>query len=270
MRSVRVGGRCPGGAGGGRYLRASGGAAGGACWRCSGLALQREIGACGRSGGLHRHRVPLGLVMLAQGWITHPQLQAALECSGRAAADGLATGWCGVRGWSGAGDARVERAVELSGADGARRFCRSEMALVMPREFVEEFGVVPLRVGRTRVLQLGCEDQAECFGGLAVEKMPELKVQSGLVTGAQLRAARQRLLECRGGDGRYRAVGDADALAARITALLEQKQPLDSRLVRLHRYYWLRLWLESGTKGRAGSLPTGVEDMQDYVFTIGA
>jgi hypothetical protein len=58
-------------------------------------------------------------------------------------------------------------------------------------------------------------------------------------------------------------------MAARITAILEQKQPIASRLVRLHQYYWLRVWLESGVFGKAGSLPVTSEDVHDYVFTVG-
>ena len=63
-------------------------------------------------------------------------------------------------------------------------------------------------------------------------------------------------------------VEDKDAMAARITAILEQKQPIASRLVRLHQYYWLRMWLESGALGKAGSLPVTSEDVKDHVFTI--
>jgi hypothetical protein len=37
----------------------------------------------------------------------------------------------------------------------------------------------------------------------------------------------------------------------------------------MHRYFWLRLWLESGAKGIKGALPTDREDMFDYVFTVG-
>ena len=54
---------------------------------------------------------------------------------------------------------------------------------------------------------------------------------------------------------------DKDAMAARITAILEQKQPIASRLVRLHQYYWLRIWLESGALGKAGNLPVTSEDV---------
>ena len=59
-------------------------------------------------------------------------------------------------------------------------------------------------------------------------------------------------------------------MAARITAILEQKQPIASRLVRLHQYYWLRMWLESGAMGKAGSLPATSEDVMDHVFTVGS
>jgi hypothetical protein len=248
-------------------------------WGCSGRcvleivrgALRREIGESRPvMEEPHRHRIPLGLVMLAQGWITHPQLQKALELQ-RASGTGRIGDWlmqeCGVGAEQVARGLSVQWSCSVLNTEG---FTPERMALVMPRLFVEEFGGVPLRVRGERVLQLGFEDKLDASLALAVEKMTELQVQNGLVAGAQLRAARQRLLECEAVTVQTESMGDADALAGRITALLEQKQPLDSRLVRLHRYYWLRLWLESGTKGRAGSLPTSVEDMQDYVFRIGA
>ncbi len=40
----------------------------------------------------HRHRVPIGLVLLAQGWITHDQLKHALEAQRRARDCALASG----------------------------------------------------------------------------------------------------------------------------------------------------------------------------------
>jgi Type II secretion system (T2SS), protein E, N-terminal domain len=247
-------------------------------WGCSGRcvraivrgALRREMGDSRPvMGEPHRHRIPLGLVMLAQGWITHPQLQKALELQ-RASGTGRIGDWliqeCGVGAEQVARGLSVQWSCSVLDTEG---FTPERMALVMPRMFVEEFGVVPLRVRGERVLSLAFEDRLDASVALAVEKMTELQVQSGLVEGAKLRVARQRLSRCEAVAAQAEAVGDADGLTGRITALLEQKQPLDSRLVRLHRYYWLRLWLESGTKDRMGSLPTSTEDMQDYVFTIG-
>jgi CheY-like chemotaxis protein len=147
-------------------------------------------------------------------------------------------------------------------------FSPRDMALVMPRQFVEEFGLVPLRVAGGRLLYLGCEDRLNASVAYAVEQMSGLRVESGLVESTQLRAARASLLAVEGISTTMKAVADQDALAAQITAVLEQRQPLASRLVRLHQFYWLRLWLESGTRGEAGNLPRSHEDMHDCIFTI--
>ena len=100
--------------------------------------------------------------------------------------------------------------------------------------------------------------------------MSGLKVESGLVESAQLRSVRTSLSAAEAIPQTVKVVADQDALAAQITALLEQWQPVASRLVRAHQYYWLRLWLESGTKGEAGLLPRSAEDMMDYIFTMTA
>jgi CheY-like chemotaxis protein len=147
-------------------------------------------------------------------------------------------------------------------------FSPREMTLVMPRQFVEEFGLVPLRVAGGRLLYLGCEDRLNASVAYAVEQMSGLRVESGLVESTQLRGARASLLAIEGIPTTVKAVADQDALAAQITAVLEQRQPLASRLVRLHQFYWLRLWLESGTRGDAGNLPRSHEDMHDCVFTV--
>ena len=95
------------------------------------------------------------------------------------------------------------------------------------------------------------------------------KVESGVVEGSQFEAAQGLLLACDGVEMRLQAAKDKDTMAAKITAILEQQQPIASRLVRLHQYYWLRLWLEHGALGKVGTLPVANEDIRDYVFTIG-
>ena len=131
---------------------------------------------------------------LAQGWITHPQLQKALELQ-RASGTGRIGDWlmqeCGVGAEQVARGLSVQWSCSVLDTEG---FTPERMALVMPRLFVEEFGAVPLRVRGERVLQLGFEDKLDASVALVVEKMTELQVQSGLVAGAQLRVARQRLL----------------------------------------------------------------------------
>ena len=55
-------------------------------------ALGREMDARGSVREGHRHRIPLGLVMLEQGWITHHDLRAALVAQ-RAAGGGRLGVW---------------------------------------------------------------------------------------------------------------------------------------------------------------------------------
>jgi Type II secretion system (T2SS), protein E, N-terminal domain len=247
-------------------------------WGCSGrcvlammqAAVSRELGDGVEVATPHRHRVPLGLLMLGQGWITHPQLQRALEAQ-RESGTGRIGDWlqseCGVAPELVARGLSMQWGCPVLTTDG---FSPEAMALVMPRMFVERLGMVPLRVAGSRILYLGFEERLDASTTFALEKMTELKVESGLVTAAQLQAARSRLLECQSVEMRLESASDKDAMASRMTAILEQKQPVAARLVRVHQYYWLRLWLENASMGRKGTLPTTGEDVNDYLFTIGS
>ncbi len=247
-------------------------------WGCSGrcvlamvkAAVNREIGEGEEVVVPHRHRVPLGLVMLAQGWITHPQLRQALEAQ-RANGSGRIGDWliaeCGLE------TEQITRGLSMQWSCpvlSMKGFEPEAMALAVPKVFVEEFGMLPLRVAAQRILYLGFEDRLDASAALAMEQMTELKVESGLMDSAQFRDARATLLHCDTIQANIEAVTSTASLAARITAILEQKQPIATRLVRLHQYYWLRLWLESGAMGSMGSLPRTNEDVSDHIFTIGA
>jgi len=249
-------------------------------WGCSGrcvlemtrAAVQRELGDGTElaAGTPHRHRVPLGLLMLAQGWITHPQLRKALEAQ-RESGTGRIGDWlqseCGVEPEQVTRGLSMQWGCPVLTAEG---FSPDAMALVTPKLFVETFGFLPLRVAGSRILYLGFEERLDASTAFAVEKMTDLKVESGLVTGAQFRSARNRLLECDGVEAKLVTVADKDVLVARMTAILEHKQPVASRLVRVHQYYWMRIWLEKGSVGKMGSLPATGEDVCDHVFKIGA
>jgi hypothetical protein len=247
-------------------------------WGCSGrcvlamvrAAVRRELSDGGASAAPspHRHRVPLGLLMLAQGWITHPQLQKALAAQ-RESGAGKIGEWllseCGVDAEQITRGLSMQWGCPVLTTEG---FSPESMALVMPRVFVEKFGLLALRVAGSRILYLGFADRLDASLAFAMEQMTELKVESGVVEGAQFEAARSKLLACEGVDVKLETAEDKDSMAARITALLEQKQPIASRLVRVHQDYWLRMWLESGTVGKTGSLPVSHEDVKDHVFTI--
>jgi hypothetical protein len=234
-------------------------------------SVRRELGDGVVIGPVapHRHRVPLGLLMLAQGWITHPQLQRALAAQ-RESGTGRIGEWlmseCGLEPEQITRGLSMQWGCPVLTTEG---FSPEAMALAVPRVFVEKFGLLPMRVAGLRILYLGFADRLDASAAFATEQMTELKVESGVVEGAQFEVARNRLLACDGVETKVEAAEDKDAMAARITAVLEQKQPIASRLVRLHQYYWLRMWLESGALGKVGSLPATGEDVRDYVFAVG-
>ena len=245
-------------------------------WGCGGrcvlglvrAAVQRELGEGSVGPQAHRHRVPLGLVMLAQGWITHPQLRKALDAQ-RESGSGRIGDWlvseCGLEAEQITRGLSMQWSCPVLPMTG---FAPEAMALVMPRVFVEEFGLLPLRVAGSRILYLAFEDRLDAAAALAIERMSELKVESGLVDGKEFEPARRRLLEYESVPVKVEVAADSDALSARITAILEQKQPVASRLVRLHQYYWLRVWLERDAMGGLGSMPKNSEDVGDFVFTL--
>jgi DNA-binding NtrC family response regulator len=88
-----------------------------------------------------------------------------------------------------------------------------------------------------------------------------------------LQAKMLRFLEC----GELQRVGDNETMRVDVRVIAATHQPLEKlassvgaeRTFRLDQYYWLRTWLESGAKGKAGSLPETSEDVMDNVFIIG-
>ena len=248
-------------------------------WGCSGRCLEslvrasvrREVGdASGTQADVpHRHRVPLGLVLLAQGWITQPQLQQALEAQ-KASGSGRIGDWlaqsCGLdedRITRGLG---VQWGVPVLASEG---FSPAAMALVMPKRFIAEFGLVPLRAAGSTLLYMAFETRMNAATALAVEHMTGLRVESGLLAGKQFTEARTAVLAAESIPVQMTLANDADVLTSNIVRVLEQRQPIASRLVRVHGYYWLRLWLENGTQQGSASLPQSTEDMEDHLFMIG-
>lgn len=248
-------------------------------WGCSGRCLEalvrasvrREVGEglASSSETMHRHRVPLGLVLLAQGLITHPELQAALEAQ-KAFGSGRIGDW--LQQSCGLAEAHITRGLGVQwncpvlALDG---FSPTVMARVMPKRFVAEFGLLPLRMAGSGLLYLAFQERMDAATALAVEQMSGIKVESGLLPGSQFEPAKTGLLAADGLPCRITGVTDADALNASIVKVLEQRQPVASRLVRVHHYYWLRLWLESGAMSGAGTLPPTDADAEDHLYTIG-
>ncbi len=64
-------------------------------------------------------------------------------------------------------------------------------------------------------------------------------------------------------------VRDCEEMTLKIREQLEERQPVAARLVRMHQFYWLRMWLETGAMSTAGTVPGSTEDVHDTIFQIG-
>jgi hypothetical protein len=206
-------------------------------------ALGRERDARGPARDTYRHRIPLGLAMLEQGWITHGELRAALAAQ-RNARSGRLGEWL-VRQRS-ASEERVTRALGLQWGCPvlSMEFHHPEdLTPLLPRLFIDAFGALPLRVAAGKILYLGFEDRLDPALALATERMTGLHVEAGMVQGSLFRLAHERALESRFPSVELIEAATEQALAAALSSALEERSRVEARLARIHDCIWLRIWL---------------------------
>ena len=226
-------------------------------------ALSREFDTRSPAAQVRPHRIPLGLVLLEQGWITRDQLRAALEAQ-KAAGEGRLGAWLVRR--QAASEEQVARALALQWSCPVLglEFHRPEaMAALLPRLFVEALGALPLRVAAGRILYLGFEDRPDPALAFALERVTGLRVESGVVSAAHFRPARARLLAARYPRSGLVEAANGASLATCILKAVEQARPADARLVRVHGCLWLRLWL----RPQLGPTPQP-DAIEDLVFSL--
>jgi hypothetical protein len=199
--------------------------------------------ARGSAGEGHRHRIPLGLAMLEQGWITQQDLRAALAVQ-RAAGSGKLGHWL-VR-HERVSEELVTRALGLQWGCpvlGMEFHNPEGLTALVPRLFVDAFGALPLRVAAGKILYLGFEDRLDPALALAVERITGLRVESGLVQESLFGPAHARMLEARFPAAELIEASTETALAMALTNTVERAHPVEARLARVHDCLWLRIWL---------------------------
>jgi hypothetical protein len=242
-------------------------------WNCSSActsarveaAVQRELDARGSAQESHRHRIPLGLVMLEQGWITSGQLRQALEAQ-KVAGAGRLGHWLVCR--QGVSEQLVTRALGLQWTCPVlpMEFHDAEaLTVLLPRLFVDAFGALPLRVAAGKLLYLGFEDRLDPVMALAIQRMTGLRVESGLVQGSLFRTAHARMLSAKFPPVELIEAGSEQVLVHVLAKAIEKARPVESRLVRVHDCLWLRLWL----RPQCGPLPEAAS-IHDLICSIGA
>lgn len=241
-------------------------------WSCSAActaarveaAVRRELEGRGVAQESHRHRIPLGLLMLEQGWITSSRLRQALDA--QKAAGGGRLGYWLVR-QQGVSEQLVTRALGLQWSCPVLpvEFHDAEaLAVLLPRLFVDAFGALPLRVAAGKLLYLGFEDRLDPVVALAVERMSGLRVESGLVQESLFGRAHTRMLSAKFSPVELIEAGSEPAAVHAVSRSIERLRPLQSRLVRVHECLWLRMWL----KPQTGPMPER-GSTQDLICSIG-
>jgi hypothetical protein len=242
-------------------------------WSCSAActaaqvaaAVRRELDARGSAELSHRHRVPLGLLMMEQGWITPTQLRQAIEAQ-KGAGGGRLGHWLMRR--LGVSEQLVTRAlgVQWSCPVLLLEFHDAEaLGGLLPRLFVDAFGALPLRVAAGKLLYLGFEERLDPVLALAIERMTGLRVESGLVRGSQFRAAHERMLAASFPRVELIEAASEPAVVHALSRAIERGRPVSSRLVRVHDCLWLRMWL----RPQAGPLPE-IDSVEDLICSIAA
>ncbi len=228
-------------------------------------AVARELQGREQTPVVHRHRVPLGLLLLSQGSITRSQLRAAL------ARQKLSGGRLGM--WLEREHGIEERVITR--ALGVQWGCPvltlenhspERVAGLVPRLFLDAFGVLPLRRAGSALLYVGFEDRIDRCVSFAIERMTGLRVEAGVVDERDFAAAHRRMLNAAFPPARMVEAAGADELAATFARVLEEARPVESRIVRMRDYLWLRMWRRfEGDAGRAvgfAGFPAGpVEDV---------
>jgi hypothetical protein len=241
-------------------------------WSCSAectaerleIAVRRELNGRGDGFETHRHRVPLGLIMMEQGWITQAQLRAALESQKTSA--GRLGQWLISGG--GVNERLVTRALSLQWSCPVLpvEFHDPEaLSVLMPRLFVDAFGALPLRVAAGKLVYLGFEERLDPVLALAIERMCGLRVECGLVVGSEFRPAHARMLGSAFPPVELLEASSEPALVRVLARAVERVQPLEARLVRVHECLWLRMWsrTQTGPVSERASV-------RDIIGTIGA
>lgn len=228
-------------------------------------ALRREVEILGYTEKMRRHRIPLGLLMLEQGWITRAQLRGALAAQ-RAAGAGRIGYWL-VRG-QGVSEQLVTRGLGLQSACpvlGLEGHEPERVAAFLPRFFVDAFGALPIRSVAGKLLYLGFDARLDPVLALAVERMTGLRVESGLVPDSLFCSAHAHILKAKFPSVELIEAVSEPVLAHELARRVEHARPAECRLVRVHDCFWMRMW----KRQPRGPLPTA-NDVQDLICSLKA
>lgn len=191
----------------------------------------------------HKHRLPLGLLMLSQGWITQEQLRRALNAQREAGGKGRIGKWlmqqCNLS------EEQVTRALSMQWGCPVLSLSdhRPEaVSTLIPRILLDAYGMVPLRNGSSRLAYLAFEDRMDSSVALAVERMSGIHIEAGVVTASEFLRVHERMMQAPFPKAQLLEAKSATTVVKELAAVMERVRPHQAKLVRMHRYFWLRVW----------------------------
>lgn len=241
-------------------------------WNCGEACLRRAVAAavareCSSSASrrTHRHRVPLGLMLLSAGCISSQQLRRALEIKQTSS---LRIGEI-LQQEYGIDEDRITLALSTQWGCQVwdpRGSIAPGMACVAPMLLLEASGMLPMRMssGGERIA-LAFEEASDSLTTFALQTMHGTEVEIGIVSSSNWRALRTSLQQLESVPMTGRRTGDRTAAIADMARNILRLQPVESRMVRIKQYLWLRVWLERAAL-EAG--PCHREDIQDFVYEV--
>ena len=227
-------------------------------WVCSATCMERVIADAVRgqieswqpAPAERALRMPLGLILLSRGWISHRELQEALAAQGRAQ-EGRIGEW--LHHLHGISEETIAKGLAIqwncavlpSGMPGLE-----PAPALIPAVLLRRYDLALLRQGPDAALYLAGKYRPEHAAARAVEHMLHEPVHAAFIEDGMW-----RLGEVDASDTELEIPG-RDGVAAYISELIERARPSDARLVRVHDHLWLRLWI-----GRRGRCPIQVRDV---------
>jgi hypothetical protein len=227
-------------------------------WVCSASCMERVIADAVRgqieswepAPAERALRMPLGLILLSRGWISHRELQEALAAQ-RHAQEGRIGEW--LHHLHGISEETIAKGLAIqwncavlpSGMPGLE-----PAPALLPAVLRRRYDLALLRQGPDAALYLAGKYRPEHAAARAMEHMLQEPVHAAFIEDGMW-----RLGEVDAGDAELEIPG-RDGVAAYISELIERARPSDGRLVRVHDHLWLRLWI-----GRRGRRPMQVRDV---------
>jgi len=220
-------------------------------------SVQREVAVGAFTEvSTHQHRMPIGLVLLSQGWITQEQLRTALDAQ-RAAGKGRIGAW--LMSQCNLSEERVTRALGMQWGCPVVPLVGHQpemVATLVPRVLLDTYGMVPVRAGSGSMAYLAFEDRADSQVALAVGRMSGLRVESAVASASQFLRAHTRMMSASFPKAQMSEVRTAKEIVDQIAQAVERVRPFHADLVRMRHYFWLRLWRAPRTAVCGSSLPT--------------